>query len=1175
MADRCYIDDLVPAVVINSVTLETVGGGTSAWQDNPHVDEAASAESAAMTDREMQSRRSKTDLIYVDGDGTIIDNYTTVNVDISLQDVIPSDNEISEFMLSDEFAMAFRTIELFSVDSNFMEFMNDFYQVPSNITNSMSDKPYINKPTAGSSATGVENKKIMRACTHKLLYEMYLVKHTGKSIFESIAEMFGDNSTSTTLGYTGHGDGWMAETAAALGHADANPSAWLYPAFRTRMRIKLINVALSGITVNAKLFGDDNLGKFGDITVETASGAPARGVTRWNDDGDYVYDIKFERQLDYRSHKTDVLFIVLPYINPVVALEERGVDVPTHLETLHGTSTGIVAGDPALINITVQNTIIDSRVQDFRLTDRLPAFISPQYSSAYAKRLQMITAVTNSDSYQESDYLSKLYSSYERVGGSISTKNTFYFNFRKHLCRKSRYASLYELLYFSAEDETTEDWDRPAIINEVKGNAKISDMKIYRYRVHDNGEKYSKNDVPELIAHSTQHDVNLTQNKLHNNNTGAQIGMIGEIPTTLEGIRCFGFVDNSIAGKSHGKYRYEMHFTITDPMHDMIGTEMLKVRKFVKCLKAVRQYINNSQLYNHLRNETGPFNVGDIVSYPSTYSSVFSYMHNHYGAFQKLFRMFTGYSFFSAAYSFWDLEAVLKDYVKLDLFITMIEDFVFGISSIYGNSNYAEVTPDNNQYGSDGSSPSGRGTSVDRTIRETKMFSAIVDANIEDEALYQLIETQGDFPFVPRSSYITRLQDELIKFSSAVSGTDLSESKNLACLTPDKLLVTANAAGTDNFSLVGEDAWGQQNPLVDVELLQGMLKTVLGISEYSELERGLLTAAGTINVSIDEAQNDSGVFESFFSSQGVTVESFKSAGVQVEEAATAAGTAGTQPVTGAPTARYQFSREIAMDVTSPPSSTTVYDIDAGTNNAAGSSGAETTTGFFFTDSDTMVDDTTYISVGPIDMDTLINDRRQKEVVLSRILVNSGGYSILDRDDYIQGTTDGTRFSISDFIAGRNVEAESEYSAGGGSTTVGDEYARRGIRIPSLLGTGIGSSLASNCESRDFMTAMKNRMWLTNMYNIYYLSHFDSNMNPVWQLLTNFNDVFSDSSLPPLLCKAELFKSDEMSIYESKALTKPIVSQYFHLSFADGVLSASAVVHSGINVSKLPTTGHKV
>ena len=67
MADRCYIDDLVPAVVINSVTLETVGGGTSAWQDNPHVDEAASAESAAMTDREMQSRRSKTDLIYVDG----------------------------------------------------------------------------------------------------------------------------------------------------------------------------------------------------------------------------------------------------------------------------------------------------------------------------------------------------------------------------------------------------------------------------------------------------------------------------------------------------------------------------------------------------------------------------------------------------------------------------------------------------------------------------------------------------------------------------------------------------------------------------------------------------------------------------------------------------------------------------------------------------------------------------------------------------------------------------------------------------------------------------------------------------------------------------------------------------------------------------------------------------
>lgn len=143
-------------------------------------------------------------------------------------------------------------------------------------------------------------------------------------------------------------------------------------------------------------------------------------------------------------------------------------------------------------------------------------------------------------------------------------------------------------------------------------------------------------------------------------------------------------------------------------------------------------------------------------------------------------------------------------------------------------------------------------------------------------------------------------------------------------------------------------------------------------------------------------------------------------------------------------------------------------------------------------------------------------RSKKEELINRFLVSSDGYAMLDREEYTQGTKQTKRFKAANYASAGNV-----------------------TNLPKFI--GMHPSFFSGSASKDIFTALFHRLVLNNIFNIFYLSGFDSNMNAIWIPMRDLSQV-------PLgtLCRLEKFRSDKLGIKDSLAVDREIMSKYFYL-----------------------------
>ena len=551
----------------------------------------------------------------------------------------------------------------------------------------------------------------------------------------------------------------------------------------------------------------------------------AFGSRKFDEDGNITYDLKIDKSdLTFQAETTaeNIYLHTVAIFDIVKLFESRGVDINSAQQGgFYNEETVDFYFKDIDRCVILKNKIPGSKVQDFRLSERIPELIRPAFITDYDNTIDLISTITGNSTIRKSDITSELFTSYKKnTPTTYYTKNIFFINISNLLRKNAKYPFLHTNLealntqfvgYANLETPTlytTIGAELPNIDNFISDSL-IGSIDIYRVRIDDPDDRVLVTQSPTVE------------------------------PTDSSEIYRYTFSDFGFASLSHGKYKYELELTAKDPMEDLIEFLVLRTRPLQLLLASSISYIhNNAEGYNELRDELaletqttirGIFNSDPLLTENLKY-------------FQSLFFLFVKKSFKSISSS--SLEGVFSlrtERRKIESLHRIIEDLLFEIGKYYETKdiNSASLT-------------SIKGSSI---FNYHRRWDSITGANVHQSDMIDIIESTHTGNNVTANAYNIRTTIETQKFLSP-SG---ESSINIGYLTPNKI------GNINIFDIEANEA----------NVLAGLFLNMLQQPDWTPRQRTIMESMvsndNSYNLSVSELRNNSGVFESFLADQGATV----------------------------------------------------------------------------------------------------------------------------------------------------------------------------------------------------------------------------------------------------------------------------------------------------------------
>tara|TARA_Y100000114_G_scaffold65238_1_gene59763 strand:+ start:1987 stop:4635 length:2649 start_codon:yes stop_codon:yes gene_type:complete len=479
-----------------------------------------------------------------------------------------------------------------------------------------------------------------------------------------------------------------------------------------------------------QLFSDLSFESF-DYHLHNFSTLPGReqtGINGFDDQGNIVYDLSvpFDKQPRF-TNSTDVLdckIFLIPHYSFESAMQDEGL---TYSETLDRFSWG----NTYSIDILVNERIVDSRVQDFRLVERVLEFYSPFYESFREKRIQDISnalgGIGNSSTnpYITNNTITPLMSTFGlkgRIDPRVITKNFFMVDVETILYRNSNRRFMYA--------------------NHLKfGEDNLIDIS------------------PNLVNHML-----IRKDRLDDKRNPVFIDKFQLKPVEGESILSYCFEDQEELDV--GEYSYTLEMSIVDPLQSVVEGYVYDIRyNLLPKLEEAKEYINNTREYNHTRDfisNTGKLKMKSILDNTAQKDSQRS--------LAKLFRMLTGIEFSDLFGGMTKLSSIFNSNSPRRKVISLIKianDILFEtskyfeIDTVYGNN--SRVSPSS-------------------VIEFEHTFKETVDYGVKSRGLYDIVEARiSGIDFVG-SQFLERMKNEGTKFNP----TGYEDFQNLGYLTPNR-----------------------------------------------------------------------------------------------------------------------------------------------------------------------------------------------------------------------------------------------------------------------------------------------------------------------------------------------------------------------------------------------------
>ena len=749
-------------------------------------------------------------------------------------------------------------------------------------------------------------------------------------------------------------------------------------------------------------------------------------------DGNRFYDLKIPKEELSFTNKTEV---VSCYSHSICAFDASslidGVQIPIDSNTV----------EFFFKNIDECHILEDSRaaspsVQDFRLTERVQEIIRPNRVSRYDQVIDEVSLASSDRGVLNSGITSDLYPSYVSNVPQIPEGDNS-LSSDKIRTHSRFYLNIKELCRRNSNVRFIYDnLSKHRGISGILQDFQLLNINMYRVR---------KDSYDVMVLQDT--DISISNTKITNN------------------IALFEFSDLGFTKLTDGEYTYRLEIDFLDPMFTFAEKFLEPVKSLLSRFNQAIMYIhNNPQNYNELRDELNAQAQADLRGMFPLNESLFL----EGISLNILFEALTGESY-SSIRGFSDqsdendiLDISFFERRKLENSKRVIEDLLFASSRFF-----AMAQINNN--------------STDATKNQSKVlsYSRTWDANVSPNAF-----SEGVIAVIPQNAVELSELDYKFRMDLEKTKHDITinvESKNLGFITPSLL------AGF--------------NPFSSENIIRNYLNLFANILESGDVVEGELANAllgensigydGTVN----ELKNGSGMFESFLSTLGGTIEN---------------DTLGT----------------IDTEIVVPRTSRKLYSagIDNG-ENIANSINSNYGQIEVITDDDLEEIEEKRDQI----KQNIFLEKVKIEDVVMRMLVNRDGYSILDRKSFKQGEKNTKSFDYN-FNYSSNVADKPHPIIHFAS----EKYFR-------LSENGAGTEVAMPLS----------RFVLDNTFIVFYLASFDENMNPDWRQLTDIENARTiatrvDNQTGGVLCKLKRFQDSKMQIGQGSTSDREILSRYFYL-----------------------------
>ena len=882
------------------------------------------------------------------------------------------------------------------------------------------------------------------------------------------------------------------------------------------------------------IFEDVSLGniEFGAIDFEdyTNDLIENYGAVRQDPDGNRVYDFMLPRETFTYVNNVGVeecYFHGILYFDMHELLSDRAgytQNLPMNEEIAQWLISPVHS-----CHIISEKIAASPNVQDFRMSERIAEIIRSDRISPYDKFIDNISLLSEHDNFQVADTSSKLFLSYLKDPANASSNafvtGAFYVNWIRLIGYNTKLRFIYENIYnvynglaWIGGSEALVGIKYSDIIDSLASSIRYIKFELYRKRT----------DVKEERVIISRDASNFLLRGIGGMYTGSSF----RVASTEFLASGYEFYDLKFRELTHGTYKYELEVDFIDPTYNFLEERIHKLKYGISVYKRMVEYIhNNAANYNELRDELNgqaQVDLSAILNEPSIDGIQYE---DWYYAMDQLFAMFCGVSF------------IVDQYV-IATQISVTQEALAAIEADPINPDTGEAyTPKEIQeltmtlstlqtsLISDGSALGG---SFERRKIENQL-------RIMEDLMHAISKFFEIDSINAESSTVIQSQAEIIKFKKSWQAEANPRDLDLGFIRladyadlsfgfteetyEQRMAQEASIFGLESsYSNVSDfgsvtpiaidgDGFAPDSGEVNILSLYGNLLEMgkIGIKEknyYQSLLESGPTQGTTHEINSNDIKNNSGMFETFLANLGGTCENttLSSMSTAVRESGNnvyaksideGENTSGERPAIFG--ARAQYSSQ--------------------------------------DDEETLSSDEQRRAI----REALIVEAKKKEDIVMRMLAHPQGYSVFDRREYIQGEFQNSRYS-GDFDFATEIAGQA-YPAALDSTA--------GRRIFTTSYNGVGS-LSANVVNTQVIPY--SRLVLDNTFMIYYLHNFDSNMNPVWKHLVNFDNVKSlfqsvytqTTGQTKILCKFKRYKNSSLKIGQGSFSDRTILSEYFYL-----------------------------
>jgi len=455
------------------------------------------------------------------GGGTQVYDGTQykVSFDLSIVDTIDDSNGIADYLFSDNFTRHVKYKKIYCRDNSFNE-LNEVFRKNYNSQTDAGMPPSLQAYTLDMLITNENKSLVMRGAS---------------TVQEIISDIIG-RSTITRLG------------------------------------VYFSNATFNDNVVNKLSAFYESQSEITEVIVVPKD--QSYGERFINESGLIEYDLKLP--LDYTVYTNQVSvencsLHIIPWYDLKAALEDVGESAVASEAVLSLETIKFFYKQVYEIRVLENSRPANSKVQDFRLTERIAEIMEVDRITDYDATVDKISSVTGMYKNLNINVLSDLCTSYAGSPNNTYVIGTFFMNQPRLLIQHSKYPFLYKNTFepksTSSMALNTPETDsiRTNMTNLINMNFELDRLILRRTRV-DNPD--------DSVIVATD-------------------GSLQQV-YTIDNNHALMFTDASFSDIDYGEYRYSLEIEFHDPMETVVETLVLSTKALLQRLDAAMVFINNN-----------------------------------------------------------------------------------------------------------------------------------------------------------------------------------------------------------------------------------------------------------------------------------------------------------------------------------------------------------------------------------------------------------------------------------------------------------------------------------------------------------------------------------------------------------------------------------------------------